>query len=42
MNKNNDYQGKRPDQVSFSEKVGGYAIIGWIVTVILLYLTHKK
>jgi len=32
----NDNQGKRPDQIEFSEKVAGYCFVGIMVILILL------
>lgn len=40
LNKNNmENQGKRPDQIKFHEDATFYAIIGLIVTLVLIFLT---
>jgi len=30
-----DFQGKRPDQVEFSQKVGGYALLAFVAVLIV-------
>ncbi len=30
----NNFQGRRPDQVEFSQKVGGYALLAFVVILI--------
>jgi hypothetical protein len=30
-----DFQGKRPDQVEFSQKVGGFALLAFVAVLIV-------
>ncbi len=36
---NNDYQGKRPDQVKCSEQLAFWAVVLFIITLIILKLS---